>query len=62
VKHIINITIDEDGVMHSEVEGVAGSLCEGLTAWLNRLGKVLKHEKTADYRKVAPVHLKERVG
>lgn len=61
MKHVINITIDEEANLHSEVEGVAGPACEGLTKWLERLGKVLEHRKTADYRKVPPVQIKERV-
>ncbi len=50
-EYAIEIQITEDGQILSTVEGVEGSGCEALTAWLDELGKTLEHHKTKDWRK-----------
>lgn len=55
MKHTIEVTIDEKGNVTGTVKGVAGRACEGLSAWLDKLGEVTVDEHTADYDKPEPV-------
>lgn len=51
--HVIEIEIDEDGKITSEVKGIAGADCSTLTQWLDELGLVEVDSKTPDYYKKA---------
>ena len=50
-KHVIEIIITPEGEIKSEVQGVSGPSCEGLSAWLNELGEVTSDSKTKDWHK-----------
>jgi len=47
----IEIVINVDGEIVSEVKGVLGPDCEGLADWLKELGAVTEDRKTPDYRR-----------
>lgn len=49
--HIIEIVIDKNGKITSEVKGVLGADCSALTKWLDELGVVEVDSKTPDYYK-----------
>jgi hypothetical protein len=49
--HEIHISIGPDGKITSEVKGVAGPSCAGLSKWLDDMGKVEEDSMTADFRK-----------
>lgn len=48
-EHTITFVIKLGGEMETTVEGIDGPECEKATEWLDRLGKVVRHEHTADY-------------
>jgi hypothetical protein len=48
--------------MESRVEGVAGPSCEEKSRWLDRLGKVTRHEHTDDYYAEAEVEAEATMG
>jgi hypothetical protein len=48
-KHTVTITIKPGGEIETTVEGIDGPACESETSWLDNLGTVVKHERTADY-------------
>lgn len=47
--HAIQIEIGPDGAIASTVEGLAGPTCEGLLDFLDELGTVVEHRRTAAY-------------
>ena len=47
--HTIQIKITPEGVIKSEIHGVAGPGCEGLGNWLADLGTVEEDRPTDDY-------------
>lgn len=49
--HTIEIVIDRDGKLASEVKDIAGADCISLTKWLDELGEVEVDIKTPDYYK-----------
>ena len=49
--HIIEIVIDDQGKLTSEVVGIEGQECTNLTKWLDELGKVEVDKHTPDYFK-----------
>ena len=49
--HTIEIVIDRDGKLTSEVRDIAGADCTTLTKWLDELGEVEVDSKTPDYYK-----------
>jgi len=46
---VINVEIDEDGNITSEVDGIKGPSCEGLMDFLKSIGNVVDDKKTDDY-------------
>jgi hypothetical protein len=60
--HTIEITINEEGEIESEVKGVLGPDCEGLSDWLEELGDTVEHHHTPDYRRQQRVGARVRVG
>jgi hypothetical protein len=46
--HRVKLKIHPGGKIESVVEGISGPACEEKTAWLNRLGRVVKDEPTAE--------------
>jgi len=58
----IDITISEQGEIESEVQGILGPDCEGLTDFLDELGDVVEHRKTKDYYRAQRVASRARVG
>ncbi len=56
------ITVHPGGRMESRVEGVAGPSCEEKSRWLDRLGKVTRHEHTDDYYAEAEVEAEATMG
>jgi hypothetical protein len=48
-KGYIEIEITEEGEIVSEVKGVLGADCEGLTDFLDEMGEVVEHRRTADF-------------
>ncbi len=60
-KHTIEIVIDENGIITSEVHGILGSGCDTECKWLDELGKVLEHRKTKDASKTKKVILMKKV-
>jgi hypothetical protein len=51
--HSIEIVIDENGQIKSEVKGVAGADCSKLSKWLDDLGAVTEDRHSPDYYKTA---------
>ena len=51
--HTIEIVIETNGQITSEVRGVAGADCSTLTKWLDKLGVVEVDEKTPEFYKQA---------
>ena len=49
--HIIEIVIDDQGKLTSEVVGIEGQECTTITKWLDELGEVEVDSKTPDYYK-----------
>lgn len=49
--HTIEIVIDEDGKLSTEVRGIEGQECTDITKWLDDLGTVEVDKKTPDYYK-----------
>jgi hypothetical protein len=46
--YTIEVTIRPDGQIESEVKGVCGPECEGLTEWMEDIGTVTEHRSTPD--------------
>jgi len=61
-KHEIEIEIDLGGIIKSEVHGILGTGCELECKWLDSLGKLVEHRKTADAGKAKKVVLVGRVN
>jgi hypothetical protein len=61
-KHVIEIEIEPGGIITSEVFGIVGSGCEEASKWIDRLGKLLDHKKTADSGKVRKTILQRKVS
>ncbi len=59
--HEIEIKITGDGIIEAEVKGVLGTACEGLSKWIDELGKLISHKRTKDARK-QPVKTVKRIG
>jgi hypothetical protein len=57
----IDITIDEEGNIISEVHGVLGPGCEGLVDWVKDLGTVEADRKTRDYGREPDQGVRTRV-
>jgi hypothetical protein len=49
MRHRVVITVHPGGRMESRVEGIAGPACAEASRWLDRLGKVTRHEHTDEY-------------
>jgi hypothetical protein len=47
--HVIDVVIEPDGEIKATVNGVQGSACEGLTDFLDDVGQVVEHVRTADF-------------
>jgi len=47
----ITIQVTVDGMIKATVNGVEGTACEGISEFLDVLGKVIVDEKTDDYYK-----------
>ena len=47
--HTIEIEINDEGEISSTVRGIQGESCADLTQWLEDLGAVVEHHRTADY-------------
>jgi len=50
-KEYVEITINEEGQIESEVHGVLGPECEQLVDWLEDLGETVEHRRTPDYHR-----------
>lgn len=50
-KHTIDISIDEEGKITSEVKGITGSACTQISKFLDDLGTVTEDRHTSDYYK-----------
>jgi len=50
-KHTIEISIDEEGKITSEVKGVTGQACSNISKFLDSLGTVQEDRHTDDYWK-----------
>jgi hypothetical protein len=53
IPHTIEIVIDENGKISTEVKGVTGKVCTDLSKFLDGLGTVERDEHTPDYYKPA---------
>jgi len=64
MKHEIEITVLPGGKLETEVKGVSGPNCEGLSVWLEQLGEVLEHKRTVPAKKKTKekVGIKQKVG
>ena len=60
MKHEIEIVVLPGGELETTVKGITGSACELVSRWLEKLGQVIKHEKTPDAYKSPKVPAKER--
>ena len=60
--HIIEIKINAEGEIESEVEGILGPDCEGLTEWLEELGETIEHHRTPDYRRQQKRSTRAKIG
>ena len=60
-KHTIEVEIKEGGIVTSEVHGILGSGCEQECKWIDQLGKLVEHRKTADSGKTKKVALVKKV-
>lgn len=58
----IEITIDEDGQIESEVHGVLGPDCERLVDWLDELGHVAETRRTPDYHRQQQRGRRQRIS
>jgi hypothetical protein len=47
--HRVVIIVRPGGEMETTVEGIEGPTCETETSWVDDLGEVTTHERTADY-------------
>ena len=47
----IEVAIDAEGEIETEVKGITGPGCEEATKWLEELGEVKEHRHTSDYDK-----------
>jgi len=61
-QEFIEITINEEGEIESEVKGVLGPDCEGLADWLAELGDVVEHRRTPDYHRRQTRVARAKVG
>jgi hypothetical protein len=61
-KHEIEIIIEPGGIVKSEVHGILGNGCETECKWLDNLGKLVEHKKTADSKKTKKVALVKKVN
>ena len=58
----VEITINEEGEIVSEVKGVLGPDCEKLVGWLKELGNVVEHHHTPDYRRSQTTTRRQHAG
>jgi len=58
----IEIVINADGEIESEVKGVLGPDCEGLADWIEELGTVTEHRHTPEYYRRQQVAPQVRAG
>jgi len=58
----VEITINEEGEIVSEVKGVLGPDCEKLVGWLKELGNVVEHHHTPDYRRQQTMTRRQHAG
>jgi len=61
-EQFIEIEINEDGEIISEVHGVLGPDCEGLAHFLKDLGTVVEDRRTPDYNRQQARTNRVRVG
>ncbi len=61
-KHTIEVIIPLGGTIESEVHGILGTACETECAWIDKLGKLVEHRKTADSGKTRKVALVKKVN
>ncbi len=61
MEQTIEITIEEDGTIKSEVRGVEGPGCQGFSDWLTDLGNLVEETKTRDFFKGGDQTVKTRI-
>ena len=61
-KHTIEIDIELDGIIKSEVHGILGSSCELESKWLESLGETLEHKPTKEAYKQKPIQINNKVN
>ena len=47
-RHTIEVTVNEDGSIETEVKGLKGKACEKVVAWIKKLGRVVIDKPTRE--------------
>lgn len=45
----IKVTIKKDGSIEYEVQGIKGKLCKAVTAFIDKIGRVVESKTTSEY-------------
>jgi hypothetical protein len=61
-EYSIEVEISSTGEIQTTVQGVQGSGCEALTAWLEELGETVEHYRTKDWTRQQTRQSRTRVG
>lgn len=56
----IKVTIKKDGSLEYEVQGIKGRACKMVSAFIDKIGRVLESKNTAEYSQREDPH-KERI-
>jgi len=56
----IKVTIKKDGSIEYTVHGIKGKLCKAVSAFIDKIGKVLESKNTSEYNQSDDPQQKER--
>ena len=45
----IKVTVKKDGSIEYEVQGIKGKLCKAVTAFIDKIGRVMETKTTSEY-------------
>lgn len=52
----IKVTIKKDGTLEYEVQGIKGKACKMVSAFIDKIGKVVESKNTAEYNQREDPH------